>query len=192
LLIIVCPFVLLSFCPLHCLSFDLQLLITSLASFVHCIVYPSIYSFWLPRWHLLPIALSILRFTASDYLFGIFCPLHCLSFDLQLLITSLASSNFSFYWNGGTMSRLGLDVFYFVHSWVAIRFLSNVHLIGTFQSFVFERIPETCILFIWIFDGIHNIISLYVCNVQYFSYIHGQYKVSISITYYVGTTMLLA
>ena len=121
-----------------------------------------------------------------------FCPLHCLSFDLQLLITSLASSNFSFYWNGGTMSRLGLNVFYFVHSWVAIRFLSNVYLIGTFQSFVFERIPETRLLFIWIFDGIHNIICLYVCNVQYFSYIQGQYKVSTSITYYVGTTMLLA
>jgi hypothetical protein len=40
------------------------------------IVFPSsIYGFWLPLWYL--------RFTASDYLFGIL--------DLRLLITSLAS-----------------------------------------------------------------------------------------------------
>jgi hypothetical protein len=37
------------------------------------------------------IALSVLRFTASDYTFGIFWPLHCLSFDLRLLITPLIS-----------------------------------------------------------------------------------------------------
>jgi hypothetical protein len=165
-------FVLLSFCPLHCLSFDLQLLITSLASFVLCIVYPSIYSFWLPLWHLVSIALSILLFTASDYLFGIFRLFFLLKRGYYVSIR---------------LKCVLLRPFLGGHS-----FLSNVHLIGTFQSFVFERIPETCILFIWIFDGIHNIISLYVCNVQYFSYIHGQYKVSISITYYVGTTMLLA
>ena len=83
------------FWPLYCLSlFDLQLLITSLVSFGHCIVCPClIYSFWLPLWYLLAIVLSVLVwFTASDYLFGIFWPLYCLSlFDLQLLITSLVS-----------------------------------------------------------------------------------------------------
>ena len=82
------------FWPLYCLSlFDLQLLITSLVSFGHCIVCPClIYSFWLPLWYLLAIVLSVLWFTASDYLFGIFWPLYCLSlFDLQLLITSLVS-----------------------------------------------------------------------------------------------------
>ena len=83
------------FWPLYCLSlFDLQLLITSLVSFGHCVVCPClIYSFWLPLWYLLAIVFSVLvRFTASDYLFGIFWPLYCLSlFDLQLLITSLVS-----------------------------------------------------------------------------------------------------
>jgi hypothetical protein len=80
------------FWPLCCLFFfDLRLLITSL-------------------WYLLAIVLSVLRFTASDYLplvsfghcivcpsiyglwlppFGIFWRLYCLSFDLRLLITSL-------------------------------------------------------------------------------------------------------
>jgi hypothetical protein len=79
------------FWPLCCLSFDLRLLITSLVSFVHCVVCPLIYDFWLPLWYLLTIVLSVLWSTASDYLFGIFWPLCCLSFDLRLLITSLVS-----------------------------------------------------------------------------------------------------
>ena len=83
------------FWPLCCLTFfDLQILITSLVSFGHCVVWPSsIYRFWLPLWYLLAIVLSdLLRFTDSDYLFGIFWPLCCLSFfDLQIMITSLVS-----------------------------------------------------------------------------------------------------
>ena len=83
------------FWPLYCLSFlDLQLLIASLVSCGHCVVCPSsIYSFWLPLWYLVAIVLSVLlRFTASDCLFGILWPLCCLSFlDLQLLIASLVS-----------------------------------------------------------------------------------------------------
>jgi hypothetical protein len=76
---------------LYCLSFYLQILITSLLSFGHCIVCPSsIYGFWLPLWYLLAIVLSVL-FTDFDYLFGIFWPLYCLSFYLQILITSLVS-----------------------------------------------------------------------------------------------------
>ena len=75
-------FVLLSsfFWPLCCLFFfDLRLLIIP---FDHCIVCPSIYDFWLL---LLTIVLSVLlRSTTSDYPFW---PLHCLSFDLRLLIT---------------------------------------------------------------------------------------------------------
>ena len=45
-----------------------------LFSFGHCIVCPSsIYAFWLPLWYLLAIVLSaLLRFTDSDYPFGIF------------------------------------------------------------------------------------------------------------------------
>ena len=78
------------FWPLYCLSFYLQILITSLVSFGHCIVCPSsIYGFWLPLWYLLAIVLSVL-FTDFDYLFGIFWPLYCLSY-LRILITSLVS-----------------------------------------------------------------------------------------------------
>ena len=73
------------------LSFNLQLLITSLVSVGHYVVCPSIYVFWLPLWFLLVIMLFVLWFTASDYLFGIFWSLCCLSFDLQILITSLVS-----------------------------------------------------------------------------------------------------
>jgi hypothetical protein len=83
------------FWSLCCLSFsDLRLLITTLVSFDHCAVCHSmIYGFWLPLWYLLIIVLSvILWFTASDYHFGIFWSLCCLSFsDLRLLITTLVS-----------------------------------------------------------------------------------------------------
>jgi hypothetical protein len=83
------------FWPLCCLSFfDLQILITPFVSFGHCVVCPSlIYSFWLPLWYLLTIVLSVLLwFMDSDYPFGIFWPLCCLSFfDLRILITPLVS-----------------------------------------------------------------------------------------------------
>ena len=82
------------FWPLYCLSSNLGLLMTSMVSFGHCIAYPLIYIFWWPLWYLLSIVLSVLWFTASDYLFGIFWPLYCLSSNLGLLIT-LVSSNFS-------------------------------------------------------------------------------------------------
>jgi hypothetical protein len=65
-----------------------------LVSFGHCVVCPSsIYGFWLPLWYLLAIVLSVLlRFTDSDYPFGIFWPLCCLSFfDLRILIALLVS-----------------------------------------------------------------------------------------------------
>ena len=78
------------FWPLYCLSFDLWLLISPLVSFGHYIVCPLIYDFWLLLWYLLAIILSVL-FTASDYSFGIFWPLYCLSLDLWLLITPLVS-----------------------------------------------------------------------------------------------------
>ena len=80
--------------PLYRLSVDLRLLITPLVSFGHCIVCPtSIYGFWLPLWYLLSIVASVLlRFTTSDYPFGIFWPLYRLSyFDLWLLTTPLVS-----------------------------------------------------------------------------------------------------
>ena len=75
------------FWPLQCMSsFDLRVLITHLVSFDHFIVCPPlIYGFWLLIRYLLTIVISVLLwFTASDYSFGIFWPLYCLSsFDLR-------------------------------------------------------------------------------------------------------------
>jgi hypothetical protein len=79
---------------LCCLSFcDWQLLITHLVSCGHCVVCPAIDSFWLPIWYLLAIVLFVLLWlTGSNYPFGIFWSLCCLSFcDLQLLITHVVS-----------------------------------------------------------------------------------------------------
>jgi len=45
-------FLSLFFWPLYCMVYDLHLLITPLVSFDHCIVWPTIYSFWLPLWYL--------------------------------------------------------------------------------------------------------------------------------------------
>ena len=103
------------FWPLCCLSFfDLQILITSLVSFGHCVVWPSsIYRLWLPLWYLLAIVLSdLLRFTDSDYTFGIFWPLCCLSFfDLQILITSLVSFGHCVVWSS-SIYRFWLHIWY--------------------------------------------------------------------------------
>ena len=56
----------------RCLSF-------SPFSFGHFVACSSIYGFWLPLWYLHDIVLSvILRFTDSDYLFGIFKLFLCL------------------------------------------------------------------------------------------------------------------
>ena len=83
------------FWPLYRLSyFDLCLLITTLVSLGHCIVCPTaIYVFWWPICYMLAIVSSVLlRFMPSDYLFGIFWPLYCLSyFNLCLLVTPLVS-----------------------------------------------------------------------------------------------------
>jgi hypothetical protein len=78
---------------LCCLFFlDIQILITPLVSFGHCVVCSLIYRFWLPLWYLLAIVLSVLWYTNSDYPFGIFWPLCCLFFlDIQILITPLVS-----------------------------------------------------------------------------------------------------
>ena len=68
--------------------FDLRILIVPMVSIGHCIVCPSsIYGFWLPLWYLLVIVLSVLlRFTDSDWPYGICWPLYCLSFfDLPMV-----------------------------------------------------------------------------------------------------------
>jgi hypothetical protein len=76
------------------LFFDIQILITPLVSCGHCVVSSySLYGFWLPLWYLLAIVLSVLlRYTDSDYPFGIFWPLCCqFFFDIRILITRLVS-----------------------------------------------------------------------------------------------------
>jgi hypothetical protein len=83
------------FWPLCCqFFFDIHILITPLVSFGHCVVSASsIYGFWLPLWYLLAIMLSVLlRYTDSDYPFGIFWPLCCqFLFDIGIRITPLVS-----------------------------------------------------------------------------------------------------
>jgi hypothetical protein len=74
--------------------FDILILITLLVSFGHCVVSSSSkYRFWLPFWYLLAIVLSdLLRYTDSDYPFGIFWPLCCqFFFDIRILIIPLVS-----------------------------------------------------------------------------------------------------
>ena len=82
------------FWPLYWLSFfDIRLLVMPLVSVDHCIDCPLIYGFWLWLWYLLAIALPVLLwYTASGYGFGIFWPLHWLSFlDIRLLVMALVS-----------------------------------------------------------------------------------------------------
>jgi hypothetical protein len=74
------------------LFFDIQMMITPLVSFSHCVVCSSsIYRFSLPLLYLVAIVSSaLLRYTDSDYHFGIFWPLcRLLFFDIQILITPL-------------------------------------------------------------------------------------------------------
>jgi hypothetical protein len=90
------------FWPLCCLSFfHIRILITSLVSFGHCVVCPSIYGFWLPLWYLLAIVLSVLLpYTNSDYPFGIFWSLCCLSFfHIRILITPFVSFDHCVVWD---------------------------------------------------------------------------------------------
>jgi hypothetical protein len=82
------------FWPLCCLFFfDIQILITPLVSFGHCVVcFSSIYRFWLPLWYLLAIVLSVLlRYTNSDYLllvsFG-----HCVIDHIVLFLLAIVFS----------------------------------------------------------------------------------------------------
>ena len=112
------------FWPLYYLSFYLRLLITTLASFGHCIDCPSIYGFWWPRWYLLAIVLTVLLFTASDDHVGIFWPLYWLSFYLRLLMTTLVSfghcidcpSIYGFWWPRWYLLAIVLTVLLFTAS----------------------------------------------------------------------------
>ena len=62
-------------------------LITSFYFGYDCIICLTIYGIWLHLF-ILAIVLSVLRFTASDYIFLFWLWLYCLSYDLRHLITS--------------------------------------------------------------------------------------------------------
>jgi hypothetical protein len=70
--------------------YDIQILITPLVSFGHCVFCSSsIYRFWLPLWYLLTIVFSVLLwYTDSDYPFGIFWSL-CFLFFYDILNQNL-------------------------------------------------------------------------------------------------------
>jgi hypothetical protein len=104
---------------LYCLSLDLRLLITPLVS---C-----------------GLLLSVLRFTASDYSFGILWPLYCLSFDLLLLITSLVSCG---------------------HCIVCPLIYGFWLLLWYLQTFLISRLEEVSSMFFFNFI----VVSLYMCN----------------------------
>jgi hypothetical protein len=121
-----------SFWPLCCLFFfDLRFLITPLISFGHCVVCSSIYVFWLPLWYIVAIVLSVLlRFTDSDYPFGIFWPLCCLFFfDLQILITPLVSCGHCVVYSSSIWYQLkyvNFDPSSNVHSYIPVLFPATI------------------------------------------------------------------
>ena len=152
------------FWPLCCLTFfDLQILITPLVSFGHCVVCPSsIYSFWLPLWYLLAIVLSVLlRITDSDYLFGIFWPLCCLTFlDLQILITPLVSFGHCVVWPS-SIYRIWL------HLWYLLAIVLSVLLRITDYDYLFDIfLPLCCLTFFDLQILITSLVSFGHCVVS--------------------------
>ena len=151
------------FWPLCCLSFfELQILITSLVSFGHCVVWPSsIYRFWLHLWYLLAIVLSVLLWdTDSDYHFGIFWPLCCLTFfDLQIMITSLLSFGHCVVWRS-SIYRFWLHRWYLLAIVLSdlLRFTDSGYLFGIFW-------PLCCLFFFEILILITTLVSFGHCVV---------------------------
>ena len=151
------------FWPLCCLTFfDLQILITPLVSFGHCVVWPSsIYRSWLPLWYLLAIVLFVLlRITDYDYLFGIFWPLYCLTFfDLQILITPLVSFGHCVVWPS-SIYRLWLPLWYLLAIVLSdlLRFTDYNNSFGVFWSLC-------CLLFFDILNLITSLVSFGHCVV---------------------------
>ena len=128
------------FWPLCCLFFYLQILITSLVSFGHCVVCSSIYRFWLPLWYLLATVLSDLLFTDSDYPFGIFWPLCCLIFYLQILITPLVFFGHCVVWS--SIYRFWLPLWYLLATVLSV-------LLFTDSDYPFDIFwPLCCLIFL--------------------------------------------
>ena len=144
------------------LFFDLQILITPLVSFGHCVVWPcSIYRFWLPLWYLLAIVLSHrLRITDSDYLFGIFWPFWCLTFfDLQILITSLVSFGHCVVWPF-SIYRFWLHLWYLLAIVLSdrLRFTESDYTFGVFWSLCCVTVFDLQILITYLVSFGHCVV----------------------------------
>jgi hypothetical protein len=103
-----------------------------------CNICPSIYDFWLPLWYL--------RFTTSDYPFGIL--------DLRLLITTLVSSIYDFWlplWHlRFTTSDYHFGIFQLVlhfhkHVYWDYILLSVKTIIRGYSQFDFNRLHSSCL-----------------------------------------------
>jgi hypothetical protein len=148
------------------LFFDLRIQITSLVSSWHCVVcYSLIYGFWLPLWYIHDIVLSvILRFTDSDYPFGIFMILCCLLFfDLRIQITSSVSSWYCVVCYSSIYGfRLPLWYLHDIVLSVILRFTDSDYLFGIFMTLC-------CLLFFDLRILITSLVSSWYCVVCYSS-----------------------
>ena len=134
------------FWPLCCLFFhDLQILITPLVSFGHCVVCSSmIYRFWLHPWYLLVIVLSVpLWYTDSDYPLGIFWPLCCLFFyDIQILITPMV-------YFGHCVVCSSMVYRFWLHPWYLLAIVLSVLLWYTDSDYTLVIFWPLCCLFFY-------------------------------------------
>ena len=134
------------FWPLCCLFFhDLQILITPLVSFGHCVVcFSMIYRFWLHPWYLLAIVLSVLLwYTDYDYPLGIFWPLRCLFFyDIQILITPLV-------YFGHCVVCSSMIYRFWLHPWYLLAIVLSVLLWYTDSDYTLGIFWPLCCLFFY-------------------------------------------
>ena len=134
------------FWPLCCLFFyDIQILITPLVSFGHCVVCSSmINGFWLPTWYLLAIVLSVLLwYTDSDYTLGIFWPLCCLFFcDIQIVVTPLVSF-------GHCVVCSSMIYRFWLHPWYFLAIVLSVLLWYTYSDYTPGIFWPLCCLFFY-------------------------------------------
>ena len=132
--------------------FDIEILITPLISFGHRVFSSSlIYGFWLPFLYLLVIVLSVLlRYTDSNYPFGIFWPLCCqFFFDILILITPLVSC-------GHCVVSSSLIYRFWLPLWYLLAIVLSVHIRYRDSNYPFGIFWPLCCQFV--FD-IHILIT---------------------------------
>ena len=169
------------FWSLCCLFFyDIQILITPLVSFVHCVVCSSmIYRFWLHPWYILAIVLSVLLwYTDSDYTLGIFWPLCCLFFyDIEILITPLVSC-------GHCIVCSSMIYRFWLHPWYVVAIVLSVLLWYTDSDYTLGIFWSLCCLFfydiqIMITPLVYFGHSVVCCSMIYRFWLHPWYHLSI-------------